>query len=44
MSLTKGSGIRKQDAKIVISKIARNNVGRDLAFDFVRDNWDRVVD
>lgn len=44
MSLTDGSGIRKQDGRSVISRVALNHIGRDLAFDFVRDQWDRVVD
>jgi len=43
-SLTEGSGIRKADGRSVISRVAINNVGRDLAFDFIRDKWDRVVD
>ena len=43
MSLTSGSGIRQQDGKIVISRLASNLIGRDLAFDYVRDKWDRVL-
>ena len=43
-SLTEGSGIRKQDGRSVISRVAINNVGRDLAFDFIRNYWDKVVD
>ena len=42
MSLTEGSGIRKADGRSVISRVAINEYGRDLAFDFIRDNWDRV--
>jgi len=44
MCLTKGSGVRKADGRTVISRIAMNSVGRDLAFDFVRDKWDTVVE
>lgn len=44
MSLTEGSGVRKADGRSVISRIAINNIGRDLAFDYIRDNWDTVVD
>merc|ERR1712045_520279 len=44
MSLTEGSGIRKADGRSVISRVAINKNGRDLAFDFIRDKWDRVVD
>ena len=43
-SLTEGSGVRKADGRTVISRIAHNLIGRDLAFDFVRDKWDRVVE
>jgi len=43
MCLTKDSGIRKADGRTVISRIATNSVGRDLAFNFVRENWDTVV-
>lgn len=43
MCLTKDSGVRKADGRTVISRIAMNSVGRDLAFDFVRENWDTVV-
>merc|ERR1712203_1007006 len=38
MSLTEGSGVRKQDGSSVIGSVARNTVGRYLAFDFIRDN------
>ena len=43
MCLTEGSGVRKGDGVIVISNVALNSVGRDLAFDFVRDKWDKIV-
>jgi len=43
-SLTEGSGVRKADGRTVISRIAHNLVGRDLAFDFVRDKWDLILD
>ncbi len=42
MSLTAGSGIRKQDGDFVIASVAYNTVGRDLAFDFVRNNWNKL--
>lgn len=32
--------IRKQDATSVITAVAANRVGQDLAWDFVRDQWD----
>merc|ERR1711913_16218 len=44
MSLTEGSGVRKQDGSGVIGSVARNTWGRYLAFDFIRDKWDVVKD
>jgi len=44
MSLTEGSGVRKQDGSSVIGSVARNTVGRYLAFDFIRDKWSVVKD
>jgi len=44
MSLTAGSGVRKQDGSGVIGSVARNTVGRYLAFDFIRDKWAVVKD
>merc|ERR1712038_2120369 len=44
MSLTPGSGIQQQDGSGVISTIALNTVGRDLAFNFIRDKWDYVLE
>jgi hypothetical protein len=43
MSLTPDSGVRQQDGRSVISNIAGNTVGRDLAFDFIRDKWEEVT-
>jgi hypothetical protein len=43
-SITEGSGIRKADGRSVISRVASSNIGRDLAFDFMRDKWQNVVD
>ena len=43
-TLTENSGIRKADGRTVISRIAHNTIGRDLAFDFVRDKWDKILD
>ena len=42
MSLTPDSGVRRQDGSTVIGGVARNTVGRYLAFDFIRDKWDTV--
>ena len=42
MSLTPGSGVRRQDGTGVIGMVARNTVGRYLAFNFIRDKWKTV--
>jgi len=42
MSLTAGSGVRKQDGSSVIANVARNTVGRYLAFNFLREKFDVV--
>ncbi len=43
-TLTDGSGLRRQDGGGVVSSVASNNHGRDLAFDFVRDKWQLFID
>ena len=42
MSLTPGSGVRRQDTSGVIEGVSSNTVGRYLAFDFIREEWDTV--
>jgi len=42
MSMTSSSGVRRQDGALVIGSVARNTVGRYLAFDFVQDKWPEV--
>ena len=42
MSIDKESGIRKQDGATVIRSVARNSVGRDLVWNWLRNDWDRV--
>ncbi len=44
MSLSGTSGVRKQDGRSIITNIASNIYGRDLAFDYVRNSWDRVLE
>jgi len=44
MSITPGSGVRKQDGSGVMGSVARNTVGRYLAFDFIQDKWGVVKD
>lgn len=43
MGFTEGSGIRKQDANRVFSSVAGNDVGRSMAWLFLRNEWDRIV-
>ena len=40
MCLNSKSGIRKQNAAIVISDISRNSLGRYMVFNFIRDRLD----
>eukprot|EP00088_Acartia_fossae_P031208 TRINITY_DN3213_c0_g1_i1.p1 TRINITY_DN3213_c0_g1~~TRINITY_DN3213_c0_g1_i1.p1 ORF type:complete len:964 (+),score=231.16 TRINITY_DN3213_c0_g1_i1:49-2940(+) len=42
MSLTTGSGVRKQDGSKVIGSVARNTVGRYLAFNYIREKWEVI--
>lgn len=44
MAFTEGSGIRKQDASQVFAAVARNDVGRYLAWNFLRDQWQQITD
>ncbi|KAK8396295.1 hypothetical protein O3P69_005380 [Scylla paramamosain] len=43
MAFTEGSGIRKQDINLVFSSVAENDVGRSLAWNFLRSNWEMIV-
>jgi len=40
--LNETSGIRKQDGASVFQIVARNSVGRYLAWDFLRDRWSAI--
>ena len=42
MSLNEESGIRKQDGYRVITGVSRNIVGRYIAWNWIRDNWERL--
>ncbi|XP_042234819.1 aminopeptidase N-like [Homarus americanus] len=44
MAFTAGSGIRKQDAGTAFRSVARNNVGRYLAWNYLRDKWQKIID
>ena len=39
MAFTEGSGIRKQDAPTAFGSVAANDAGRDLAWDYLSENW-----
>ena len=43
MAFQEGSGIRKQDAVIVFGSVAYNEFGRDMAWNYVRDNWTKIT-
>merc|ERR1712154_697478 len=43
MSLTEDSGVRKQDGYRVIVGVSRNLIGRYIAWNWIRDNWDRLI-
>lgn len=40
--LRNDSGIRKQDAAQVFESVAKNPVGYQLAFTFLRNNWSKL--
>lgn len=41
-AITDGSSIRKQDAFRVFNSVTENTIGQELAFRFLRVNWDRI--
>ena len=42
MSIDSNAGIRKQDGSTVISSVARNQIGRDIAWNWLRNEWNRI--
>lgn len=42
MSIDPLSGIRKQDGTTVITSVATNSIGRDLTWNWLRNDWDRI--
>lgn len=44
MTFTTDSGIRTQDAVVAFKSVALNSVGRDLAWTFLRDQWQHITD
>ncbi|KAG8230287.1 hypothetical protein J437_LFUL010190 [Ladona fulva] len=41
-SVTENSGIRKQDAARVFAAVSSNVIGQPLAFNFLREKWDKI--
>nr|WBG54457.1 aminopeptidase N-like protein [Austinograea rodriguezensis] len=44
MAFDEKSGIRKQDSQRVFSAVAYNDVGRPLAWNYLRTNWKKIYD
>ena len=42
-TFTEGSGIRKQDINRVFGAISGNDIGRDLAWDYLRTNVNEIA-
>lgn len=43
MAFTEGSGIRKMDSSRVFSSVASNDISRDLAWNFLKNELDRIM-
>ena len=41
-AISDSAGIRKQDAPRVFAAVSNNPIGNMLAFNFIREHWDRV--
>ena len=37
------SGIRRQDGGAVVARVANNQVGRDMAWTWIRENWEKII-
>lgn len=44
MAFTKDSGIRKQDVIRVFYNVASNMVGQNLAWTYLRDEWEDITE
>ncbi|XP_069952146.1 aminopeptidase N [Cherax quadricarinatus] len=44
MTFYEGSSIQKRDAPTVFYSISDNDVGRDVAWNYLRDQWDQIYD
>ncbi|KAK4304350.1 hypothetical protein Pmani_023699 [Petrolisthes manimaculis] len=44
IAFKEGSGIRKQDAGYVFGSVARNDVGHDMAWSYLRNNWPHILE
>ncbi|ROT72062.1 putative aminopeptidase N [Penaeus vannamei] len=43
MAVTPGKGIKQQDVGLVIGSVSRNDVGRSLAWDFLKLHWNNII-
>nr|XP_053634367.1 aminopeptidase N-like [Cherax quadricarinatus] len=43
MAFTSKSGVRKQDSSLVFTAVASNTVGRDLAWNYLQDQWSNIL-
>lgn len=44
MSITESSGIRKHDVFRVFAAVSGNVMGEPIAFNFIRNNWQKMKD
>ena len=42
MAMDPSSGVRKQDGASVVSRVAKNTVGRYVAWNWIRSNWSGI--
>lgn len=41
-AVSEGSGIRKQDSARIFTAVASNVIGQELAYRFLKNNWDTL--
>ena len=42
MSISTGNGLKYSDLLTVIYEVSKNVVGKQIALDFIEDQWERV--
>ena len=42
MSISTGNGLKYSDLYTVIYEVSKNVVGKQIALDFIEDQWERV--